>query len=452
MAKILTVDDELNMLDLLERVLSKDGHQVVRALNGPDALKQCVDQKNHPDLVIADLVMPGMDGLQLFSQVRALRPLLPFIILTGFGTIKSAVEAMRSGADDFVTKSPFDAAAVRAAVKRALERGGPAEEAGDAGTPVHGEQEFAGIIGKSQPMQVLFKLLRTIAFSHITVLIQGYSGTGKELVARAIHNLSPRRDRPFVAVDCGAMPDSLLESELFGHVKGSFTGALSSKQGLFEVAHSGTILLDEIGNTSPSFQAMLLRVLQEGEIRRVGSTTNIKVNVRLIACTNKDLWKMVEEGNFREDLYYRLVVMPLRLPLLRERKEDIPLLVNYFIAVYCHYHGRPLKIICQDALQALVEAPWPGNVRELENVIERAVVTCEGPTLRCDDLPLCLQYAAAQPLSLKQRVKESEKERIIDAILKYDGDKVLAAEELGISKASLYNKIKQYRLNERFLS
>jgi DNA-binding NtrC family response regulator len=447
MSKILIVDDKPNMLTLLENILCRDGHEVVKAENGSEALR-LYGERGHIDLVISDLVMPQMDGRELFVQLKALNPSVPFVMLTGFGTIKMAVEAMQEGAFDFVTKSPFDRVGMRDIVKRALNQSGQPNKIGRPNPQVPAQSGFAGIIGKSHSMQVLFRLIRVVANSHITVMIQGESGTGKELVAKAIHSHSSRKDRTFVALDCGAMPETLLESELFGHLKGSFTGAVSTKKGLLEQADGGTILLDEISNTSLSFQAKLLRALQESEIRPLGSNSSTKVNVRLIASSNRDLKNLVKEGNFREDLYYRLAGMPLLIPPLRERKEDIPLLVHHFIAKYCLEQNKPLLGISQEALAALVAAPWPGNVRELENVISRATLFCETSIIDCS----CLSHVyhdnlEEQQSSLKQRCKEVERERIFEAIVKNQGNKKLAAKELGISLACLYYKIKEYQID-----
>jgi DNA-binding NtrC family response regulator len=447
MPKILIVDDEPNMLSLLERNLHKDGHAVVKVDSGVEAFRLYGEQGPF-DMVISDLVMPQMNGRELFLRLKTLDPNIPFIILTGFGTIKAAVEAMRDGVFDFLTKSPFDGNALREIVKTALRKEGSPNQLRPVKHNSADQEGFAGIIGKSHVMHVLFKLIKVVATSHIAVLIEGESGTGKELVAKAIHSHSPRRDKPFVPVDCGAIPETILESELFGHLKGSFTGAVNTRKGLFEQADGGTILLDEIANTSLSFQAKLLRVLQEGEIRPVGGISSIKVDVRLIACTNRNLKDLVNENKFREDLYYRLAVMPLHIPSLRERREDISLLVNHFLAKYCAQQNRPVLGISQEALGVLVEGPWPGNVRELENVMSRATLLCDASIIDSS----CLSAIQVDHLnllhsSLKQRRQLAESERIVEAIVKNQGNKRLAAKELGISLASLYYKIKEYRLD-----
>lgn len=307
-------------------------------------------------------------------------------------------------------------------------------------------EALEGMIGRSPAMHQLFDMVSLVADSTATVLIQGESGTGKELVAKTIHKLSYRRDEPFVVVDCGSLPETLLESELFGHVKGAFTGAISNKRGLFEEADGGTIFLDEIADTTPAFQAKLLRVLQEGEIKRVGGTQPIKIDVRIISATNKDLTELVRLKAFRQDLYYRLAVLPLHLPPLRERREDIPLLVRHFIASSCQRHRQPLRTISPEVMQALTEATWPGNVRELQHYIERAVVTTVGPHLTCGDIVAMGSEQAERDLRSVSRgaVKQAERARIIQALQQSDGNRARTAKLLKISRASLYNKLREY--------
>jgi DNA-binding NtrC family response regulator len=440
MAKILIVDDEPNMLTLLEGVLHRDRHAVVKADSGPEALRLYTEQGPF-DVVISDLVMPQMNGQELFLRLKTMDPCVPFIMLTGVGTIKTAVEMMRDGAFDFLTKSPFDRATLRMVVKKAVRL----ERVNFEG---HGESEFAGMIGQSDSMKALFRLIVMVAKSDMAVLVQGESGTGKELVAKAIHFHSSRRDKAFVALDCGAMPETLLESELFGHLRGSFTGAYTTKKGMFEQADGGTILLDEITNTSLSFQAKLLRALQEGEIRQLGSNTSIKVNFRLIALTNQDLKSIVKAGNFRDDLYFRLAVMPVVVPALRERKEDIPILVKHFVDKHCAAQNKPILDITQEAMEVLISSPWYGNVRELENMVKRAVLLCQTTIIDANSLSLVSSGNSQEhQVTLKQRRKEAERERIMEAIVKNAGNKRLAANDLGISLASLYNKINEYHLD-----
>ncbi|TKS57929.1 MAG: hypothetical protein EWM72_03353 [Nitrospira sp.] len=310
-------------------------------------------------------------------------------------------------------------------------------------------ESLGGLIGRSPAMQQLFDMTSLVADSSATVLIQGESGTGKELVAKTIHELSYRKRKPFVVVDCGSLPDTLLESELFGHVKGAFTGAVANKRGLFEEADSGTIFLDEIANTTPMFQAKLLRVLQEGEIRPVGGSQPIMIDARVISATNKDLAELVKAKTFRQDLYYRLAVLPLYLPPLRERREDIPLLVEHFVAGSCKRHRQPFRHVSEEVMHAFSEAAWPGNVRELQHYIERAVVTTTGPTLVCKDLVALGTVAKDEDLrsATREAVTQAERTRIVDALKKTDGNRVRAAKLLKISRATLYNKIRDYRID-----
>jgi len=310
-------------------------------------------------------------------------------------------------------------------------------------------ESLGGLIGRSPAMQQLFEMIRLVADSTATVLIQGESGTGKELVAKTIHELSYRRGKPFVVVDCGSLPETLLESELFGHVKGAFTGAISNKRGLFEEADGGTIFLDEVADTTPAFQAKLLRVLQEGEVKRVGGTQPIKIDVRIISATNKDLTELVRSKAFRQDLYYRLAVLPLNLPPLRERQEDIPLLVKHFVAVSCQRHRQPLRTVSPEVMHALTEAAWPGNVRELQHYIERAVVTTTGTHLTCRDVVAMGSQEAERDLRSVSRgaVKQAERTRILQALQQSDGNRAKTAKLLKISRASLYNKLRTYQIH-----
>src|SRR2546425_1691878 len=326
--RILVVDDEVSTLTLFQRILEKEGYAVVCATSGEEALQQLKTQRF--DLAISDLRMPGLTGIELVREAKALNPNLPCIVLTGYGTVHSAVAVMKEGAYDYLTK-PVNDDELKLVVRKALDLHRLTSEVERLRSQVELERDFHHIVGRSKPMRALFRQVKLVAASNSTVLIQGESGTGKELIARAIHQQSPRSERSFVAIDCGTLPEPLLESELFGHARGAFTGAIQAKKGLFEEAHGGTLLLDEIGDTAPVFQSKLLRVLQESEIRSVGSNKSIKVDVRVIAATNKDLKQQVEKGAFREDLYYRLAVVPLQLPPLRERRGGIPLFVGAFI-------------------------------------------------------------------------------------------------------------------------
>ncbi|HEX9757645.1 MAG TPA: sigma-54 dependent transcriptional regulator [Nitrospiria bacterium] len=388
MEKILVVDDEKSMRDFLSIVLKKEGYYVSTAEDGEIA-RQCLE-KDIFDLVITDIKMPRMSGLDLLKMVRDFSEETIVLVITAFASTETAIEAMRQGAYDYLTK-PFQIEEVKLIIRNALEKRHLREEnlllkreLGEKGALDH-------IIGKSERIRQVFDLIRKVADSRSNILILGESGTGKELVARAIHFNSKRKEFPIVTVNCSALPEPLLESELFGHMKGSFTGAVANKEGLFEVANNGTIFLDEIGETPPSIQVKLLRVLQEKEFRRIGGTRDIKVDVRIIAATNKDLGKLVSDGLFREDLYYRLDVIPIQLPPLRDRPEDIPLLVNHFLSNYSENSGKKVKAITSDALDLLKTHEWKGNVRELENVLERALALANGDLLRQEDIENHLQ-------------------------------------------------------------
>lgn len=444
--RILAVNDEKNMLTLFKKVLGKEGYHVETTTSGEEVLKRL--EKEWFDLLILDLKMPGLDGLDLLKRTKVISPSLPCIVLTAYGTIGSAVAAMKAGAYDYITK-PVNNEEIRLVVKKALDLFRVTGEVGYLRRQAVMESDFKSIIGYSRKMQSLFRLVRQVAGSNSTILIQGESGTGKELFARAIHFHSPRRDRPFVIIDCGALPETLLESEMFGHVRGSFTGAIHNKKGLFEEASGGTILLDEIGDTTLSFQAKLLRALQEGEIRPIGSNKSVKVDVRVIAATNKDIRECVARKTFREDLYYRLAVVPIFIPPLRERKEDIPLLIDHFIKKYCTQNRLETKKISPRHIRHLIDYPWPGNIRELENLIERAVLMSPGPQIEPN--ALFLKEPGPEPLhplreSIHTATEHLEREGIAEAIKRSGGNRTRAARALGISRATLYNKLKQYGL------
>lgn len=444
--KILVVDDEPNMLGLFKKVLGKEGHEVVGVLSGEAAIERLKSERF--DLLISDLKMPGLSGSDVLKIAKNLDPVLPCIVLTAHGTIESAVSAMRDGAYNYLTK-PINNEEIALTVKKALEVNRLTREVEQLREKAGVETALGNIVGRSKPMRDLFRLIGMVANSPTTVLIYGESGTGKELFARAIHQQSPRRNRPFIAIDCGALPETLLESELFGHVRGSFTGAVSNKKGLFEEADGGTLLLDEIGDTTPAFQSKLLRVLQEGEIRPVGSNKTIKVDVRVIAATNKDLKKNVEKKSFREDLYYRLAVVPIVIPALRHRREDIPLLADHFIKKYCNRNRLEPKHIAPKTLKLLIESPWPGNVRELENVIERAVLMSNGPEVSPEALfmePSVMETDGLLSETIRTATETVEKEKITEATRKAKGNRSRAAKLLGISRATLYNKLKRYNL------
>jgi len=375
MEKILVVDDEQSLREVLSIMLKRAGYAVTSVSDGEEAIEQL--QKEIFDLVITDLRMPNVDGMEVLRAVKSASPETVVLIITAFATADSAVEAMKQGAYDYLTK-PFQVDEVQLIIRNALEKRRLTIENILLKREMASQSSFAQLVGQSEAMQKVFDVVKKVADSKSNVLICGESGTGKELVARAIHYNSARSPLPFVAVNCSAVPETLLESELFGHMKGSFTGAISNKAGLFEVANGGTIFLDEIGDTTPTIQVKLLRVIQEREFRRVGGTQDVKVDVRIVAATNKDLEKAVADGSFREDLYYRLDVIPIRLPPLRLRSGDIPLLVTHFLTRFSKESGKLTPTISPEAMQVLLGHEWRGNVRELENLIERVVAFSTG--------------------------------------------------------------------------
>jgi two-component system, NtrC family, response regulator AtoC len=448
--RILIVDDEENVCALFKRVLAKDGYDVEYAATGEEGLA-LLEQRPF-DLVITDLKMPGMDGMELLTRGKAARPATTFIMLTAFGTVQSAVEAMKQGAYDYLVK-PVDKDEIKIVAAKALELQRLSREVERLRSQLDLELDFEQIVGQSKAMKAVFRLMKMVADSNATILLQGESGTGKELVARAVHRHSRRRERPFVAVNCASVPESLLESELFGYVRGAFTGAAADKKGLFEEAHEGTLLLDEIGDTSTAFQSALLRVLQENEIRPVGSNKSVKVDVRVIVATNKDLRKEVQRRTFREDLFYRLSVVPIAIPPLRSRRDDIPLLANHFIAKFSKAYGVEPKRLAPASLRLLLDHSWPGNVRELENVIERAVLINPSEEIAPDALfPSALIMEESRAFtSLQDTMRGAremmEREKIAEALQRTSGNRSHAAKLLGISRSALYNKLKLLRFS-----
>jgi DNA-binding NtrC family response regulator len=443
---ILVVDDEVHMQVLLKRILEKENYKVESASSGEEGLERL--DKGWFDLVISDLQLPGMHGLEFIKKAKELSPTMPCIVLTGYGTIPSAVTAMKEGVFEYLTK-PTDNDEIKLVVEKVLDLHRHAREVERLRAQDDTRNDFGNIVGRSKPIKTLFHVIKIVARSNSTVLIQGESGTGKELIAKAIHHHSPRHDRPFVALDCGSLPETLLESELFGHVRGAFTGAISNKKGLFEEADSGTLLLDEIADTTPTFQSKLLRALQENEIRPVGSNRFVKIDARVIAATNRDLKREVDRGTFREDLYYRLAVVPIIVPPLNRRREDIPLLVEHFIKKYCEQNGLEPKYISKNSLGLLMNHSWPGNVRELENVIERAVLMSSGSEVSPEVYTVeTVEKENSLPLQQATReVKENvERQKIMEALQKAVGNRSRAARLLGISRASLYEKLKTYHL------
>ena len=387
-AKILVVDDEEIVLLSCERVLTEEGYEVQTRLSGKEALELLAGELF--DLAIVDLKMPGMDGIELLRAMKRDYPHISVIMITGYSTIESAVEAMKAGAVDYLPK-PFTPDQVTMVVKKALDARNLMLENLYLRNELQAKYRFENIIGSGKKMQEIYRLIAKVAPTHSTVLITGESGTGKELIARAVHFNSLRKDHPFVPVDCAVLSENLLESELFGHIKGSFTGAIVTKPGLFEVADGGTLFLDEIGNISLTTQSKLLRVIQEREFTPVGGTKLKKVDVRILAATNKDLQEKIKEGTFREDLFYRLNIVPIHLPPLRERPEDIPLLAQHFLEKYCRELSKKPKALSPAAVELLVRHPWPGNVRELENTMERVAVMTDEEVILPKHFPLPLQ-------------------------------------------------------------
>lgn len=447
-AKILVVDDEESMCNFMEIMLKKEGYQVSTNQHAPSALQQ-VENEDY-DLVIADLMMPEMSGLELLSRARSAKPNLDFIVMTAFASVDSAIDALKNGASDYITK-PFKVDEIKIAVRKSLEQKEITRENIQLKNQLRAKSGFDSFISNSIEIVKLKKLAEKISASDSTVLIEGESGTGKELIARAIHYSSPRANQPFVTINSAALPETLLESELFGHVKGSFTGAIKDKEGLFKAADGGTFFLDEVGMTSPAIQAKLLRVLEEREITPVGGTAPIKVDVRMIAATNADLEQEVRLGNFRADLYYRLHVIPITIPPLRQRKDDIKLLCSYFVRRDCQKMQIEEKTITDEAASRLLSYKWPGNVRELENVIERAVLLSRGNQITLGDLPENVReqdrielITEAKPAS--PALETIEKAYIFWVLNQTGWQKSKAAAILGIDSSTLYRKIEKYKL------
>ena len=461
MRTILVIDDERSMREFLSIMLEREGYSVVTKDNGNDALEFI--SKNKYDLIITDIKMPKMSGIDILRESMALHPNTPVIMITAFASTEVAVEAMKLGAYDYITK-PFNVDEIKIIIKNAIEKKSLFDENISLKEELKGRYQFSNIVGKSDKIHKVFDLIMKVANSKSTVLITGESGTGKELVARAIHHKSDRKDKPFVSISCGAIPETLLESELFGHQKGAFTGADSDKKGLFEVADGGTFFLDEVSEAPPSIQAKLLRVLQEKEFKRVGSVKDIKVDVRVIAATNKNLHQLIIDGKFREDLYYRLNVIPIELPSLRERKEDIPLLVSHFINKYNSINKKGIKGIHPETMEKLERYRWRGNVRELENVIERAVTLEIADNIYPESLPDEIRNYEIEPLkilieplksdipseglNLEDYISKVEKDIILNALEKTGWVKKKAAELLNMSFRSFRYKLQKYDIEK----
>ncbi len=446
-AAILVVDDEEIVRDSLASWLEEDGYRVDTAPDGPTALGKLAEQGYA--ILLVDLKMPGMDGLQVLAQTRATQPDAQVIIMTAYATVDTAVQAMKQGAYDYLVK-PFEPEELSLMVGKLTNAQALRRENVLLRKALKRQFEFKDMVSKSPKMEAVFELARTAAKSNSTVLILGDSGTGKELLARAIHAESPRREGPFVGVSCAALTESLLESELFGHEKGAFTGAVGNARGKFEIAAGGTLFLDEIGDISPKLQLDLLRVLDAREFRRVGGSQLIRTDVRIIAATNRDLKKLVETGAFREDLYYRLNVIPVTIPPLRERKEDIPLLVEHFLAQFRVEMRKPLEGVSTEALEILMSHDWPGNVRELRNVLERGAVMARGPILTPLELePATPASPGGTPTNgMADSLREVERRHIEATLKQHHWNITRSAKALGIDRVTLYNKIKRYQIRE----
>jgi DNA-binding NtrC family response regulator len=445
---VLVVDDEKNIREGLAKLLDLEGHRTFVAADGKEALATL--ERGDMDLIVTDLKMPHLPGEELLRQVQGTSPGLPVIILTGHGTIESAVQAMKQGAYDYLTK-PVDMSRLTLLVSRALAEWEVKRQYREALRELQKRNQFSNIIGKSDAMKKIFEVVQLVSASRASVLITGESGVGKEMIADAIHYNSERKDKPLIKVHCAALSESLLESELFGHERGAFTGAVARKRGRFELAHRGTIFLDEIGEISLSVQIKLLRVLQDRSFERVGGEETIEVDVRLIAATNRDLKEAIGKGEFREDLYYRLNVVNIRIPPLRERTEDIPLLISSFLTEFAQANSKRIEGIDTRARTALYNYFWPGNVRELRNCIESAVVMCRGNQITSEDLPPHIHSSGDKNfirLGLGQTLAEAEREIIRAVLLRQNGNKTRAAELLGIGRKTLHRKIQEYGLEE----
>jgi DNA-binding NtrC family response regulator len=445
--KILIVEDDEKLGEVLKKILDKRGFVTEIALKGSDGL--ALTKQQSFDIALVDLKMPDIDGIEVLRSIKSISPNTYVIIMTAFGTVDSAVEAMQHGAFHYITK-PFKTEEILIVIEKALENMNLQRKVEYLTREVKGRYIFADIIGRSKTMQSVFEMIRRVAGTDSTVLITGRTGTGKELVARAIHSHSLRKDKSFVVVNSSAIPHDLLESELFGYMKGAFTGALKDKPGFFHEANRGTLFLDEIGEMPPSTQVKLLRAIEDNYITPVGSTKGEKVDIRLIAATSRDLEQEVKNGAFRGDLYYRLNVMSVHLPDLTERTEDIPLLAEHFLASYSSSLKKEIRDISEEALNLLLEYHWPGNVRELEHTIERAVLVCDSGRIMPENLPQAIRFPEEERLEkMKEEGKsleDLEKEYITMLLKKTDGHKSKTASVLGIDRRTLYRKLKQYGL------
>src|SRR5215813_6525852 len=444
--RIVIVEDEAPMCELLTSFFTDRGYAVEAVQNGEEALLRLEDKDCA--LVITDIKLPGMSGLELLARIQVDSPEVAVIIMTAFSSISSAVEAMKLGAEDYIGK-PFQLDELAITVEKAVERRNLRREIKVLRDEVRGRYNFSNIVGRSKPMQQLFEVIRRIAARRdASALITGSTGTGKELVARAIHYNSDRRNAPFMPINCSAIPDTLLESELFGHQKGAFTGAHETKRGLIEEAQGGTVFLDEINTLSQSLQVKLLRVLQERVVRRVGGRENIQIDIRLVSASNQDLEDAAKRGEFRQDLFYRLNVVPVRLPDLKDRREDIPLLVHHFLEKFAQQLGEPVRRFSNDAMRVLMTHAWPGNVRELENAVEHALTMGRGELLLPEDLPVSVTAPERDIVSEATlddlTLAELERRYIVRVLEKMGGHQLKTARVLGIDRRTLYRRLRQY--------
>ncbi|MBD3414535.1 MAG: response regulator [Candidatus Aminicenantes bacterium] len=443
---ILIIDDEESIRDSCTQVLAKEGYSVDTSSDGRKALK--VLNKSHFDVVLLDLKLPGVPGIKILKEIKKSFPEVPVIIITGFASIESAVKTIKQGAFDYLAK-PFSPEELRTVVKKALDNRKAKDAQKESAINTH--DELSMVVGQSKAMSKVIDIMKRVSPTESTVLITGESGTGKELLATEMHKHSLRKEAPFVVVDCGTLVETLFESELFGHVKGSFTGAHETKHGRFEVADGGTIFLDEISNISMNIQAKLLRVIQEREVTRIGSTKPIKVDVRILAATNVSLAKRVKQNQFREDLFYRLSVVPINIPPLRERKEDIPPLLNHFLNKYNQKLSKDIQGFTRDAEKAIMNHDWPGNIRELENTIERAVVLTRSQKIGLQGLiyhGIGASRSMAHPVGGRFKSLEKMEKEYIESVLKSQhGNKSKTARILGIDRKTLYSKIKKYKIS-----
>jgi len=455
MNRILVVDDEVNMQVVLRAMLKKEGYEVRTALDGREALKVLADDAI--DVVVTDLKMPNLDGMGLLERVAAEYPTVPVIMITAHGTVATAVDALKKGAFDYITK-PFEQDELKNVVLKAIKTRRLSDEEFVAGAD---DIDRYGIVGGSEPIQEIFETIKRVAPTTTTILISGETGTGKELIANAIHVNSPRKDNPFIKINCAAIVETLMESELFGYEKGAFTGAVVTKPGRFELAHKGTLFLDEVGELSKEMQVKLLRVIQEQTFERVGGLKTIKVDVRLITATNRNLFQDVKEGRFREDLFYRLNVLPIQLPALRERRDDIPVLISYFVDRFRKKLGREIQGLEEDVLDLFVNYDWPGNIREMENLLERLVLMARGQTIAMADVPEEIRQAVYEqsllppekkPSQFKEFIRshteEAERQLLARCLEECDGNVTRAAQRLGLSRKGLQLKMIKYNLRK----